>query len=253
MTWVVVPAAGRGRRFGGERPKQYAPLAGRSVIECTLARVLAHPRVHAAMVVLAPDDAYWPGLREVAGKPVFTCWGGDERADSVLAGLQALPDSVIEDDPVLVHDAARPCVRVADIDRLLELGRRHAVGGLLAAPVRDTLKRADARGGVAATAPRDGLWRAFTPQLFRRGGLTRALQAAVRAGVAVTDEAMAMERLGLAPLLVEGAEDNIKVTTPADLAFAEFVLGRSREPGSGNGDLQVVPASHPLPPFEASS
>ncbi|MBS7456447.1 2-C-methyl-D-erythritol 4-phosphate cytidylyltransferase [Coralloluteibacterium stylophorae] len=222
----MVPAAGRGARFGGALPKQYVDLGGAPLIQRTLERVLSHPRIDAAMVALAPDDPHWPRLREVVGKPVFTCWGGDERADSVLAALQALPATVIEDDPVLVHDAARPCVRLADLDALLERGAVHAVGALLAAPVRDTLKRATAATTVAATQPREDLWRALTPQLFRRGGLTRALEAAARAGVAVTDEAMAMERLGLAPLLVEGAEDNIKVTTPADLAFAEFLLAR---------------------------
>lgn len=225
MSWVVVPAAGVGARFGGERPKQYAPLAGRTLVECTLQRLLTHPRVQGAMVALSPGDPYWPGLREIAGKPVETCRGGDTRADSVLAGLRALPATVVDDDPVLVHDAARPCLLHADLDRLLDAGS-HPVGALLAAPVRDTLKRAGQGLHVAGTEPREHLWRALTPQLFRRGGLVRALEAAARAGVTVTDEAMAFERLGLAPLLVEGSEDNIKVTTRADLALAEFVLGR---------------------------
>jgi len=125
---------------------------------------------------------------------------------------------------VLVHDAARPCLRAEDLARLLQIGRADPVGALLAAPVRDTLKRADGVGKSQSTEPRDGLWRALTPQLFRRGGLTRALEAALRAGLRVTDEAMAMERLGLRPCLVEGREDNLKITTPADLALAEFLL-----------------------------
>ncbi len=226
MTWAVVPAAGCGSRFGGEVPKQYLPLVGRPLIEHTLTRLLAHPRVDGAVVALAADDPLWPGWRTLAGKPVLTCIGGAERADSVLAGLRALPVSVTDDDFVLVHDAARPCLRHADLDKLLAWGGAHPVGALLGAPLRDTLKRAAADDSIVATEVRAGLWRAFTPQMFRRAGLTRALVAALDAGIAVTDEAMAMERLGLKPMLVEGSEDNLKVTTPADLALAEFILSR---------------------------
>jgi len=226
VTWVVVPAAGRGTRVGGEIPKQYLNLIGRPLIRHTLERVAAHPRVSGLMIALAADDARWPGWRELKGKPVHTCVGGGERADSVLAGLRALPAAVQGKDWVLVHDAARPCLRREDLDRLLDFGGAHDVGAILAAPVRDTLKRGDARGAIVGTEPREALWRALTPQMFRRAALERALEAASVAGVAVTDEAMAMERLGLKPLLVEGAEDNIKVTTPADLALAEFLLAR---------------------------
>ncbi|MFY2764200.1 2-C-methyl-D-erythritol 4-phosphate cytidylyltransferase [Arenimonas sp. MALMAid1274] len=228
MTWAVVPAAGRGSRFGGERPKQYLSLAGRTLLEHSLRAVLSHDDVDGVMVALSPDDRDWPGWRDLGGKPVLTCIGGAERADSVLAGLQALPGTVSEDQWVLVHDAARPCLRALDLARLLTVGQADPVGALLAAPVRDTLKRADRVGRSQSTEPRDWLWRALTPQLFRRGGLTRALEAALRAGVRVTDEAMAMERLGLKPCLVEGSEDNIKVTTPADLALAEFILAQAR-------------------------
>lgn len=228
MTWAVVPAAGRGSRFGAERPKQYLTLAGRTLLEHSLRAVLSHDDVDGVVVALSPDDADWPGWRDIGGKPVITCIGGAERADSVLAGLHALPGTVSEDQWVLVHDAARPCLRALDLARLLTVGQADPVGALLAAPVRDTLKRADQVGRSQSTEPRDWLWRALTPQLFRRGGLTRALEAALRAGVRVTDEAMAMERLGLKPCLVEGSEDNIKVTTPADLALAEFILAQSR-------------------------
>jgi 2-C-methyl-D-erythritol 4-phosphate cytidylyltransferase len=229
VTWAVVPAAGRGTRFGAPLPKQYLALAGRLVIEHSLRAVLDHPGVDGAVVALAPGDDDWPGWREVGGKPVLTCTGGAERADSVLAALHALPASLDEQQWVLVHDAARPCLHRDDLARLLELGQADPVGALLAAPVRDTLKRADDQGHSQATEPRESLWRALTPQLFRRGGLTRALEAARRAGAAVTDEAMAMERLGLKPRLVEGREDNLKITTPADLALAEFILSRSSE------------------------
>jgi 2-C-methyl-D-erythritol 4-phosphate cytidylyltransferase len=161
-------------------------------------------------------------------KPIYTCIGGAERADSVLAALHALPATVSDDQWVLVHDAARPCLRGVDLSRLLAIGQADAIGAILAAPVRDTIKRAVAGEGLrsAATEPRDQLWRAMTPQLFRRGGLTRALQAAMRGKIAVTDEAMAMELLGLKPRLVECSEDNIKVTTPADIALAESILKR---------------------------
>ena len=225
--WCVVPAAGRGRRFGGEVPKQYLRLHDKPLLLHTLERLAAHPRIAGLMLVVAADDASWvQGLVEVLGKPLLRATGGAERADSVLAGLRALPASVAAGDAVLVHDAARPCVRAADISRLIDLAVP-AGGGLLAAPLRDTLKRADAQGRVAATEPREARWRALTPQLFPRAALEAALAAAAASGIAVTDEAMAMERAGHAPLLVEGSEDNIKVTTPADLVLAEFILQRA--------------------------
>jgi len=224
--WCVVPAAGRGARVGGDIPKQYLPLAGRPLIEHTLARLATHPRIAGVMVVLGAGDDRWPGLERIGGKPVLTTLGGAERCDSVLAGLDALPAEVKPDDFVLVHDAARPCVRAADIARLIELAVP-AGGGLLGAPLRDTLKRADAAHRSVATEPREERWRAFTPQLFRRAELAAALRAAAAGGFKPSDEAMAMERAGHAPLLVEGAEDNIKVTTAADFALAEFLLDRT--------------------------
>ena len=224
--WCVVPAAGRGTRVGGERPKQYLPLAGRALILHTLDRLAAHPAIAGLMVVLAAGDPHWPGTRTLHGKAVLTATGGGERADSVLAGLRALPADVAADDFVLVHDAARPCVRRGDISRLIDVAVA-SDGGLLGAPLRDTLKRADELGRSALTEPREQRWRAFTPQMFRRGQLVSALETARGGGVAVSDEAMAMERAGYAPLLVEGSEDNIKVTTAADFALAEFLLPRT--------------------------
>lgn len=224
--WAVVPAAGRGARFGAPLPKQYMAAAGRPLIAYTLDALAAHPAVAGLMVVLSENDPDWPGWRAVAGKPIQTTVGGDSRAASVLAGVLALPDSVRSDDFVLVHDAARPNLGPTDLDRLLETGRNDPVGAILAAPVRDTLKRAGDDGGIDGTEPRERLWRALTPQLFRRHQLVRGLQEAAAAGVEITDEAMAMERLGLRPLLVEGAEDNFKITTPADLARFEFELSR---------------------------
>lgn len=224
--WAVLPAAGRGTRLGGDVPKQYLCVAGRMLVEHALDALLAHPRVAGAVVALAADDRLWPGEAVRAGKPVLRCIGGEQRADSVLAALRALPGSAAPDTLVLVHDAARPNLDAGDLDRLIQAAEACADGAILAAPVRDTLKLADGDRRIAATQPREHLWRALTPQAFRRGPLTDALQAAHAAGIAVTDEAMAMEQAGARPRLVEGREDNLKVTTPADLALAEHLLAR---------------------------
>jgi len=192
----------------------------------TLQALCAHDTVEGVVVPLSENDPDWPGWTDYEGRPLIACTGGSTRAASVLAGLQALPASVRADDFVLVHDAARPNLGREDLAQLLERGRNDPVGAILAAPVRDTLKRAGDDGGIDGTEPRERLWRAFTPQLFRRLQLTRALEAATAEGVEVTDEAMAMERLGLRPLLVEGAESNFKITTRADLDRFEFELSR---------------------------
>lgn len=223
--WCVVPAAGRGTRVGADCPKQYLPLAGKPLIQHTLERLAAHPLIAGLIVTLSANDTYWPGAHECAGKPLLSTVGGAERCDSVLAGLDALPVDVNVDDFVLVHDAARPCVRHDDISRLIEQAGA-ADGGLLGAPLRDTLKRADDNGCSEETEPRERRWRAFTPQMFRRGQLATALRDAARRNITVSDEAMAMELSGFKPRLVEGAEDNIKITTVADFALAEFLLNR---------------------------
>jgi 2-C-methyl-D-erythritol 4-phosphate cytidylyltransferase len=224
--WCIVPAAGSGRRFGAQMPKQYLPLDGKPMLECTLDRLAACTEIAGLMVVLADGDAYWPDIASIRGKPVHTAAGASERSGSVLSGLRSLPSEVAAEDFVLVHDAARPCVSTDDVATLVARGIP-AGGALLAAPVRDTLKRVDNERRIHATESRESLWRALTPQMFRRGELTRALEAAHAEGIAVTDEAMAMERHGHHPLLVEGAEDNIKVTTSADLALATFLLRRA--------------------------
>ncbi|WP_395624743.1 2-C-methyl-D-erythritol 4-phosphate cytidylyltransferase [Thermomonas sp.] len=225
--WALLPAAGSGRRFGGEVPKQYLAAAGKPLVEHALDALLAHPAVDGVVVALAAGDARWPGWTRLHGKPVIACVGGGERADSVLAALCALPDAVAGDALLLVHDAARPNLRAADITALIEAAQACADGAILAAPVRDTLKRATDDARIAGTEPRDGLWRALTPQAFRRDLLLRALRRARAQGLVVTDEAMAVERLGLHPALVEGREDNLKVTTPADLALAEVLLANA--------------------------
>ena len=224
--WALVPAAGSGRRFGGEVPKQYLHAAGKPLLRHALEALLAHPGIDGAVIALADGDARWPGWTTLHGKPVLACRGGAERADSVLAALAALPAGIADDALVLVHAAARPNLQAGDIGALLDAAAAHPDGAILAAPVRDTLKRADADGRILATEPREALWRALTPQAFRRDLLRHALHAARDAGIVVTDEAMAIERLGLHPALIEGREDNLKVTTPADLALAEFLLAR---------------------------
>ncbi|TZF91045.1 2-C-methyl-D-erythritol 4-phosphate cytidylyltransferase [Cognatilysobacter lacus] len=232
--WAVLPAAGAGSRFGGGIPKQYLEVAGLPLIAYALDALLAHPAVDGAMVAIAADDPHWPGWTSRSGKPVRTCVGGSERARSVLAALDAL-DDVTDDALVLVHDAARPCLDAVDLDRLIAAAAGNGDGALLAAPVRDTLKRAS-QGRSAGTMPREQLWRALTPQLARLGTLREALRDALDAGLVVTDEAMALEHAGLHPQLVEGREDNIKVTTPADLALVEFLLARR----AGRADTRPV-------------
>lgn len=230
--WAVLPAAGSGQRMGSAVPKQYLTLAGRSVLEHSLRAVLAHPEVAGAVVALGAGDSRWPGWSALAGKPVLRVDGGAERADSVRAALSLL--AAREDAAALwalVHDAARPCLRAEDLDRLIARCLAAGEGGLLAAPVRDTLKRVDPARAASdpralGTEPRAGLWRALTPQLFPLQALLAALEAANAQLLAVTDEAMAMERTGVQPLLIEGADDNLKITTPADLALAEFLLSR---------------------------
>ncbi|HEY4366572.1 MAG TPA: 2-C-methyl-D-erythritol 4-phosphate cytidylyltransferase [Steroidobacteraceae bacterium] len=223
--WVIVPAAGSSRRMvDAALPKQYLQLAGRSVIEWSLAPFLARPECAGIVVVLAAQDAYWKTLATSNHSLIETVTGGAQRADSVQSGLHALQGRAGPDDWVLVHDAARPCLRATELTALLSQLRGDTVGGLLAAPVVETLKRSDGTDRVAQTVDRNGLWRALTPQMFRYGTLTRALATAADRNISVTDESQAIELLGLRPRLVPGSVDNIKVTVPEDLARAERIL-----------------------------
>jgi 2-C-methyl-D-erythritol 4-phosphate cytidylyltransferase/2-C-methyl-D-erythritol 2,4-cyclodiphosphate synthase len=241
--WAVVPAAGRGTRFeaaAGSGPKQYAPLAGSTVLEWSLAALLQEPRVTGIVVALAAEDGRWPAV--AAALPlskIETTRGGDTRQASVMNGLMALAGRAAADDWILVHDAARPCLTSADLEALidaldvdspesLEAGAGALNGVVLAAPIHDTVKRE--RDGIAVdTVDRSGLWRALTPQAFGYANLTQALNDVVSLGIAVTDEAQAMERLGLPARLVRGSSFNIKVTTAADLAMAEAILRRPQD------------------------
>lgn len=222
--WAVVPAAGQGSRFGAALPKQYTPLLGRPLISWTLQALLAEPSLAGIVVALADGDAHWPRLEESSDPRVRTCAGGARREESVANALGALEGAAADTDWVLVHDAARPCLRHDDLQALYEATRDDPVGGLLAIPVSDTLKRADGSGRVGETVPREQLWRALTPQMFRYGLLRRALALCLERGRAVTDEASAIECMGLKPRLVRGHADNLKVTNPEDAALAAAIL-----------------------------
>ena len=217
---VVVPAAGIGSRMGASCPKQYLPLAGKFLIEHTLERLLAHPRIERVVVAIAADDDFFPTLPVASHPRLMTTTGGSERADSVLNGL-----SLVESEWVLVHDAARPCITHQDIDRLIHAGLA-GDGAILGSRVRDTMKRSDAAGYIQKTVDRDQLWHALTPQFFRTTLLRDAIQQGQSQGLPITDEASAMELAGWRPLMVEGRADNIKVTRPEDLALAALFLSQ---------------------------
>lgn len=237
--WLVMPAAGVGRRFGSAMPKQYAPLQARTVIEWALAPFLADPSCAGVSVSLATDDPYW---EEVAARlvkrpgrtpEIIFAGGGAERSHSVRKGLEALANRATEEDWVLVHDAARPCLSSADLQHLLERLSAHRVGGILATPAADTLKRASAAPAdptIDQTVDRAGLWRALTPQMFRYKILCDALDGAFASGRLPTDEAQALEWTGEHPVLVQGSAANIKITSADDLVLAAALLN-AREAG----------------------
>ena len=224
--WAVVPAAGVGKRMNTDIPKQYLPLAGSTVIENTVATLLDISGLAGIVIALGTDDDWWDETRFAGHAMVHRVSGGTERANSVLNALSELKNKAHDEDWVLVHDAARPCVRKDDIQCLIDSCKTHSVGGILGMPVRDTMKLADAEQQILKTVPRDNLWHAFTPQMFRLGMLADAIEGALEAGFAITDEASAVEWAGYSPLLVEGTADNIKITRPEDLALAEFYLSR---------------------------
>jgi len=223
--YALVPAAGSGSRMGGGLPKQYLPLAGAPMIYHALARLCGCPDIDTVFVVLTPDDAFFSQYdwTEFGDKLQPLYCGGTTRAESVLNGLMAA--ELEPDDWVLVHDAARPCLSEAQLAKMIAELREDEVGGILAVPVADTLKRADGAGRITVTEPRDRLWRAQTPQMFRTGLLLQALQSAPE----VTDEASAVESLGLHPRLVAGDSSNFKVTYSQDMRMAELLLRERQE------------------------
>jgi 2-C-methyl-D-erythritol 4-phosphate cytidylyltransferase/2-C-methyl-D-erythritol 2,4-cyclodiphosphate synthase len=236
--WLVMPAAGSGRRFGGASPKQYATLLGRAVIEWALTPFLGDARCAGIVVAIAPEDAEWVRIAaRMAAAPLTAVLGGTHRSLSVRHALAALASRAAPSDWVLVHDAARPCLQCEDLERLLTQLAAHPLGGLLALPAADTLKRAtdgEASARIAATVDRAALWRALTPQMFRYGRLCAALDAAHAAQRFPTDEAQALEWQGEQPLLVGGSATNLKITTGADLQLAAAIL-RARHEATPEG------------------
>ncbi|MGD0960823.1 MAG: 2-C-methyl-D-erythritol 4-phosphate cytidylyltransferase [Methylomonas sp.] len=222
--WAVVPAAGVGKRMQSDRPKQYLPLNGKTVIEHTLERLLESGCFAGLAVAVSADDPYWPELPVSMRPDVVRAPGGKERADSVLSALKALRPRAADQDWVLVHDAARPCLTSGDIKHLIETLQNDPVGGILALPVHDTLKRVTG-DSIDASVDRLCIWRALTPQMFRYGLLFEALLRTA-GNPAVTDDASALEIQGFRPKIVEGRPDNIKITRPEDLALAQFFMER---------------------------
>jgi 2-C-methyl-D-erythritol 4-phosphate cytidylyltransferase len=222
--WLVMPAAGSGQRFGGQQPKQHAPLADATVLDISLRLFTADQRCRGMVLALSPGDARRAELQRAYGAALQIVDGGAQRSESVLAGLGALASRAGEQDWVLVHDAVRPCLSVADLERLLVAGAQAINGALLAAPVADTMKAADAEQCCESTLPRAGLWRALTPQMFRYRRLCDALLQARLASREPTDEAQALEWLGARPLLVAARDSNPKITTADDLAVAAAIL-----------------------------
>ena len=229
--WVIVPAAGSGQRMGADLPKQYLPINGEPMLLHTLRALSAHSAVSGIQLALSADDRHWPEIadncRAGIGCPIRDSIGGGTRAESVLAALSALPDAVHAHDWLLVHDAARPCLTLDDLDRLIAALQDDCHGAILAAPITDTVKVAGRDSNrIERTLPREHLWRALTPQAARRGQLDTALRRARQMNAIITDEASALEATGQSPLLVPGRGDNIKVTTPEDLKLAAWVLAR---------------------------
>ena len=224
--WAVLPAAGIGRRMEAKLPKQYLEVAGTTVLEHSLLALLACEFIERVVVVISPEDTIAAGLDCLNSPRVILADGGKQRSDSVLAGLLALERVASTSDWVLVHDAARPCVSTGDIVRLAQQVCDEGVGGILAIPLVDTVKKADNKGRVDATVDRQLLWCAQTPQMFRLGLLRAALCSAAVKGLAITDEASAMELAGEAVQLVVGSPSNLKVTVAGDLPLVEFYLSQ---------------------------
>ena len=224
---AVVPAAGVGSRMKADRPKQYLQIHGKTVLEHTVEKLLSHPQVSKIVVAVSDDDPYYPELPLNLNPLVIRVSGGTERADSVLSALDYIAQQQLN-DWVMVHDAARPCIQLSDIDKLISGAMTHDVGAILAAPVRDTMKRG-AQGQIEHTVDRVDLWHALTPQMFRSKPLRKVLSEALQQGVSITDEASAFEWKGLSPALIAGRSDNFKITQPEDLALAEFYLSQNKE------------------------
>ncbi len=224
--WVVIPAAGIGTRMGVDKPKQYITINDKTIIEHTLDCFIQREEIEKITVAIAKTDTQWPTLTVARHEKIVAVEGGDERCLSVLNCLRALSDLADDDDWVLVHDAARPGLNQSAIDRLMINLHTHDVGGILAVPCRDTIKRADATGKIDKTLDRGSLWQAQTPQMFKYAKLLAAAEDALAKKIVVTDESMAMERLGYKPVLVQGHQENIKITHQDDLQYLQSYFDR---------------------------
>ncbi|MFQ5468948.1 MAG: 2-C-methyl-D-erythritol 4-phosphate cytidylyltransferase [Gammaproteobacteria bacterium] len=222
--WAIVPAAGAGKRMQSGLPKQYLKIGDLTIIEHTLTRLSSCSRLSGIVVAISDDDPYWERIELDSFENIMVVPGGEERCHSVLNALSELAELTVPNDWVLVHDAARPCLRLEDIEKLIKEISCHPVGGILGFPVSDTLKRTDGSSHILETVDRKLLWRALTPQMFRLGELRDAIEVAVKRHQLVTDEASAMELVGKFPRIVEGHPDNIKITLPEDLDLASMYI-----------------------------
>jgi len=222
--WFVIPAAGVGARMNADKPKQYLLLADKTILEHTLDRILTMPNLAGIVVAISKEDSYWTSLSIRQNPLIHVVNGGEERADSVLNGLNYLADQLAADDWVLVHDAARPCVTLSTIKKLCDELAENEVGGILAVPVSDTLKQVINKNEIQTTIDRRSLWQAQTPQAFRYKLLRDCLTQTLARNQTITDESSAVELCGYVPKVIEGRTDNIKITRPDDLMLAEFIL-----------------------------
>ncbi len=224
--WVVIPAAGVGSRMGADKPKQYISINNKTVIEHTINCFIHREEIEKIVVAISKEDEFWPRLSISKHNKILTAPGGEERYQSVLNSLQTLSGKAENSDWVMVHDAARPCLYQSAIDRLIIKLRSHDVGGILAMPCRDTMKRGNNSGEIDKTVERELLWHAQTPQMFKYEKLLSAIEDALKNKIVVTDESMAMERLGYKPILVHGHQENIKLTHKDDLESLKTYLDR---------------------------
>ncbi len=227
--WAIIPAAGSGNRMHSDIPKQYLSFQGKTILEHCLDRLLSHPDIDGAVLVLQAEDKHWDQLGYMPSKPLFTTNGGSERQDSVYSGLTTLQYRYGNEVMALVHDAARPLVNHLDLTRVIDAARHNEAGAILASPVTDTLKRQNDDMEIESTLSRERLWRALTPQVFHLAPLLNALKHAIDQKLAITDDAQAIELIGYTPALVEGSADNFKITAPGDLWLAENIWLNQRD------------------------
>ena len=222
--WAVIPAAGIGERIGAEIPKQYLQISGKTILEHALSPFLVNQRIKSLVIALNEKDTYFTHLNIQSNKNIFTVTGGQSRAQSVYNALLEIKDRINSNDFVLVHDAARPCLSENDLNELIDASMDNDVGCILASPMADTVKKVS-NGKIVETLDRTELWRAYTPQMFRYHHLLGALDHCLNSNIPVTDEASAIEAVGLQSRVVPGDATNIKITTPDDLIMAEKYLG----------------------------